>query len=52
MSESTKNTIRAKGRPMLYREGKTASLETEYYPAQETEVYGDKQSPDFNKIFW
>lgn len=37
---------------MLYREGKTASLETEYYPAQETEVYGDKQSKDFNKIFW
>lgn len=52
MSESTKNIIRAKGRPMLYREGKTASLETEYYPAQETEVYGDKQSTDFNKIFW
>jgi len=24
----------------------------EYYPAQEKEVYGDKTSKDFNKLFW
>lgn len=37
---------------MLYWEGKTAQLNIEYYPAQEKEVYGDKESIDFNKIFW
>lgn len=37
---------------MLYWEGKTAQLNVEYYPAQEKEVYGDKESIDFNKIFW
>ncbi|MCK9467090.1 MAG: site-specific DNA-methyltransferase [Candidatus Absconditabacterales bacterium] len=47
-----KNIIKAKGRPMLYWEGKTAQLNIEYYPAQEKEVYGDKESIDFNKIFW
>lgn len=50
MSENT--TLRAKGRPMLQWEGKTASLNLEYYPARETEVYGDKDSTEFNKIFW
>lgn len=49
---SDKTTIQAKGRPMLHREGKTARLDLEYYPAQEKEVYGEKQSEDFNKIFW
>jgi hypothetical protein len=34
-----KNIIKAKGRPMLYWEGKTAQLNIEYYPAQEKEVY-------------
>lgn len=37
---------------MLYWEGKTAQLNIEYYPAQEKEVYGNKESIDFNKIFW
>lgn len=37
---------------MLYWEGKTAQLNVEYYPAQESEVYGDKESKEFNKIFW
>jgi site-specific DNA-methyltransferase (adenine-specific) len=50
MSENT--TLRAKGRPMLQWEGKTASLNLEYYPSRETEVYGDKDSTEFNKIFW
>ncbi len=49
---SEKNIIKAKWRPMLHWEGKTASLNIEYYPAQEKEVYGDKESSDFNKIFW
>ena len=49
---SEKNIIKAKGRPMLHREGKTAQLNIEYYPAQEKEVYGEKDSQDFNKIFW
>ena len=37
---------------MLYWEGKTAQLNIEYYPAQEKEVYWDKDSKAFNKIFW
>lgn len=49
---SEKNIIKSKWRPMLYWEWKTASLNLEYYPAQEKEVYGDKESSDFNKIFW
>lgn len=31
---------------------KRALESIEYYPAQEKEVYGDKQSKDFNKLFW
>ncbi|MBS8122034.1 DNA methyltransferase [Candidatus Vampirococcus lugosii] len=49
---SEKNIIKTKGRPMLHWEGKTASLNIEYYPTQEKEVYGNKKSTDFNKIFW
>lgn len=48
---SEKNIIKAKGRPMLTWEGKTAQLHIDYYPAQEKEVYGDKESKEFNKIF-
>lgn len=47
----SKSIITAKGRPMLSWEGKTASLELESYPAQETEVYGQINSIEFNKIF-
>lgn len=47
-----KNIIKAKGRPMLTWEGKTAQLYIDYYPAQEKEIYWDKESNDFNKIFW
>lgn len=49
---SEKNIIKAKWRPMLYWEWKTANLDVSYYPAQEKEVYWDKQSKEFNKIFW
>ncbi len=37
---------------MLQWDGKTASINLENYPARETEVYGDKDSTEFNKIFW
>lgn len=42
----------AKGRAMLQWAGKKPLESIEYYPAQEKEVYGDKKSPDFNKLFW
>ncbi len=37
---------------MLNWDGKTAQLHIDYYPSQEKEVYGDKESQEFNKIFW
>jgi len=43
---------KAKGRPMLHWAGKKPLSKIEYYPAQEKEVYGDKNSKDFNKLFW
>lgn len=43
---------KAKGRAMLTWAGKKPLESIEYYPAQEKEVYGDKKSPDFNKLFW
>ncbi len=43
---------KAKGRPMLQWAGKKPLDKIEYYPAQEKEVYGDKNSKDFNKLFW
>ncbi|MDP3726721.1 MAG: DNA methyltransferase [bacterium] len=43
---------RAKGRPMLQWVGKRPLDKVEYYPAQEKEFYGDKNSRDFNKLFW
>ena len=43
---------KAKGRPMLQWVGKKPLDKVEYYPAQEKEVYGDKNSKDFNKLFW
>lgn len=49
---SEKNIIKTKWRPMLHWEWKTASLNIEYYPTQEKEVYWNKKSTDFNKIFW
>jgi DNA modification methylase len=43
---------KAKGRPMLQWAGKKPLDRIEYYPAQEKEVYGDKNSKEFNKLFW
>jgi len=43
---------KAKGRPMLQWVGKKPLDKIEYYPAQEKEIYGDKNSKDFNKLFW
>lgn len=42
----------AKGRPMLHWVGKKALSKVEYYPAQEKEVYGNKDAKWFNKLFW
>ncbi len=43
---------KANGRPMLQWVGKKPLDKIEYYPAQEKEIYGDKNSKDFNKLFW
>ncbi len=43
---------KAKGRPLLQWVGKKPLDKIEYYPAQEKEVYGDKNSKEFNKLFW
>lgn len=43
---------KAVGRPMLEWVGKKPLENVEYYPAQEKEVYGKKDSLDFNKLFW
>jgi adenine specific DNA methylase Mod len=37
---------------MLVWAGKKPLESIEYYPAQEKEIYGDKKSPNFNKLFW
>lgn len=51
MSDTQKIT-KAKGRPMLQWTGKKPLEKVEYFPAQEKEVYGDKNSKEFNKLFW
>lgn len=43
---------KAKGRPMLTWVGKHPLERVEWYPAQEKEVYGVKNSTEFNKLFW
>lgn len=55
VAETTNNHFhieKAKGRPMLQWVGKRPLDKVEYYPAQEKEIYGDKNSKDFNKLFW
>lgn len=42
----------AKGRPLLRWFGYRPLESVQYFPAQETEVYGDKDASDFNKLFW
>jgi len=46
------NVEKAKGRPMLSWVGKKPLEKVEYFPAQEKEIYGEKNSKDFNKLFW
>ncbi len=50
--DKTQTIAKAKGRPMLTWVGKKPLDRIEYYPAQEKEVYGDKSSKEFNKLFW
>ena len=53
MTMNDEQTIaKAKGRPMLAWVGKKPLEKVEYFPAQEKEVYGDKSSKEFNKLFW
>lgn len=52
LSNKLQSIEKAKGRAMLVWAGKKPLESIEYYPAQEKEVYGDKKSPDFNKLFW
>lgn len=40
------------GRAMLRWDGKRPPERIEYFPAQEKEIYGNKNSIDFNKLFW
>jgi DNA modification methylase len=42
----------AKGRPLLQWVGKKPLERVQFYPAQETEVYGENNAKDFNKLFW
>lgn len=37
---------------MLRWDGKKPLERIEYFPAQEKEIYGDKNAKDFNKLFW
>ncbi len=53
LTKSSRSEIqKAKGRPMLSWVGKKPLDKVEYFPAQEKEVYGDKKSKNFNKLFW
>lgn len=52
MPKDIQNIQKAKGRPLLQWVGKKPLERVEYYPAQEKEVYGNKDSKEFNKLFW
>jgi len=52
MKNEYQKVEQAKGRPLLQWVGKKPLASVEFYPAQEKEVYGDKNSKDFNKLFW
>jgi len=52
MKNEYQKVEQSKGRPLLQWVGKKPLESIQFYPAQETEVYGDKSSKDFNKIFW
>ena len=44
MNKETQPIEAVKGKPMLWWNGKKPLQSIEYFPAQEKEVYGDKQS--------
>ena len=52
MPNEYQKVSQSKGRPLLQWVGKKPLEGVEYYPAQEKEVYGDKDAKDFNKLFW
>lgn len=52
MKNEYQKVEQAKGRPLLQWVGKRSIESIQFYPAQETEVYGDKGAKDFNKLFW
>jgi len=52
MNNDYQKVEQAKGRPLLQWVGKKPLESVQFYPAQETEVYGDKGATDFNKLFW
>lgn len=52
MKNDYQKVEQAKGRPLLQWVGKKPIESVQFYPAQETEVYGDKEAKDFNKLFW
>jgi DNA modification methylase len=55
-NKSPKNPVQElptiKGRAMLEWYGKSTPNSIEWFPAQETEVYGNLKAKDFNKLFW
>jgi len=52
VQKDTLSITKAKGRPMLTWVGKKPLEKVEYFPAQEKEIYGDKNSKEFNQLFW
>jgi site-specific DNA-methyltransferase (adenine-specific)/adenine-specific DNA-methyltransferase len=52
MANEFQKVEQAKGRPLLQWVGKKPLESIEFYPAQEKEIYGDKNATDFNKLFW
>ena len=52
MKNEYQKVEQAKGRPLLHWVGKKPLESVQFYPAQETEIYGDKSAKDFNKLFW
>ena len=52
MKNEYQKVEQAKGRPLLQWVGKKPLESVQFYPAQETEIYGDKSAKDFNKLFW
>lgn len=51
-SNQEQNLEKARGRAMLRWDGKKPLERIEYFPAQEKEVYGEKDAKEFNKLFW